>query len=61
MGSVEYMSSELCDICGRWLVRDGTGACICPAQGIHYRFKRFDPPVTPEPTEDELEAGESLE
>ena len=60
MGSVECMTSELCDICGRWLVHSSTGV-VCPNEGLHYRFTRFDPPVTPEPTDEELEAGESLE
>ena len=60
MGCVECMTSELCDICGRWLVQSSAG-CVCPAQGMHYRFTRYEPIVVPEPTDEELEAGESIE
>ena len=59
MGSVECMT-DLCDICGRWLVGSASGL-VCPAQDVHYRFKYVEPPVTPEPTDEELEAGESLD
>ena len=51
-------SSELCK-CGRWLVKRGDGKLVCP--GRHFYPKRDESQDSPEPTEDELDAGEATE
>ena len=51
-------SNQLCG-CGRWLVRRGRdGKLVCP--GKHFYPKR-DTQDMPEPTEEELDAGETTD